>query len=187
MKYLFLTFLFALAFSKNSLTQTCNCDSLAESRKSNWPKWVKNSDTIKVVQVVKIGLIKTEKRKQQLLKSVTDDTSWVSFPASGKTVTVRLGRLDTLAGRMFRLPDTNIDSSRAQLNMLPGESGPMRTVSFATKNNQFRFLNENIAVGDEYYEIYFLVGKTLFMSPSICSKKFCTIMDNIIYNLFITK
>jgi hypothetical protein len=154
---------------------------------SNWPKWVRNSDTIKIIRVVKIGLIETEMRRQQILKSMTNDTSWVSFPVSGKTVTVRLGRLDTLAGRTFKLPDTNVDSTKGQPIVLPGESGPMATVSFATKNSEYRFFNENITVSDEYYEIYFLVGNTSLMSPGICSKKLCTIMDNIIYNLFIRR
>ena len=172
-----------------SIAQNCTCDSVIENRKSTWNKWVDNSDTIKILKIVKIGVIKTEKEKQKLLTRLTKDTAWVAFPVSGKTVTVQLGRFDTLQGKQFRLPDKieKYDSTKGKPFLLPGETFPTRTISFASKKQKLDQLNKFVALGDEYYEVYFSNGKTVFMSPTICAKSYCTIVDNIIFNLFIKK
>jgi len=183
-KYFRLTFIFVLTIINYSFAQNCNCDSVIENRKKNWSKWVDNSDTIKIIKIIKTGIIKTEKEKQKILNRLTMDTSWTAFPVSGKTVTVQFGRFDTLAGRKFRLPE-KYDSTKGKPFLLPGETIPMRTVSFSSKKETLDKLNKFVAVGDEYYEVYFSNGKTVFISPTICAKNYCTIVDNIIFNLFI--
>jgi len=188
-KYYKLTFIFVLTMINYSIAQNCKCDSVIENRNSNWNKWVDNSDTIKILKIVKIGIIKTEKEKEKLLTRLTKDTAWVAFPVSGKTVTVKLGRFDTLQGKQFSLPDKieKYDSTKGKPFLLPGETIPMRTVSFASKKQSLDQLYEDVALGDEYYEVYFINGKTEFMSPTICAKRYCTIIDNIFFNLFIKK
>ena len=188
-KYYKLTFIFVLTMINYSIAQNCKCDSVIENRNSNWNKWVDNSEMIKILKIVKVGIITTEKEKQKLLTRLTNDTAWVAFPVSGKTVTVQLGRFDTLQGKQYRLPEKieKYDSAIGKPFLLPGETTPMRTVSFASKKQTLDQLNKFVVLGDEYYEVYFSNGKTVFMSPTICAKSYCTIVDNIFFNLFIKK
>lgn len=188
-KYYKLVFIFVLAMINHTIAQNCNCDSVVENRKSNWNKWVDNSDTIEILKIVKLGVIKTEKEKQKILNQLTHDTAWLAFPVSGKTVTLQLGRFDTLQGKQFRLADKikNHDSAKGKPFLLPSDTIPMRTVSFASKSRTLEQLNKFVALGDEYYQVYFRNGKSVFISPTVCVRSYCTIVDNIIFNFFIEK
>jgi hypothetical protein len=63
----------------------------------------------------------------------------------------------------------------------------MGTGAFASKKRTLNLLNKLVTLGDVYYEVYFSYGNSVFMSPTICTKNHCTIVDNIISNLFINK
>ncbi len=169
--------------------QTCNCDSLVQARRSDWPNWVRNSDTIRIIQVVNKGPVKTASNKQKILELLVADSAWIAFPESGKRATVQFGRFDSLAGRQFRLPvrPEDIDSTRGKPFVLPGDPGPMRNVSFASKSSQYEFFNERITTESEYFEVYFKIGEKIVMSPGVCLKYKCVFMDNIIFDLIITK
>jgi len=186
-KYFSLTLTFFLAMLTTTIAQTCDCDSLIKSRKVNWTRWVENSDSIKILKVVKIGIIKSEKERHKVLKQLTSDTAWSTFPVSGKTVMVQLGRLDTLFGRQFSLPINlkKFDTTSGKPVPFPGETIPMRKVGFASKKASLEHLNKYIALQDEHFEFYFSMGNTIFMTPVICSKTYCTTVDNIFFNLFI--
>lgn len=170
--YLGLILFFTIFLINKTSGQTCHCDSLLEYSRSNWTRWVANSDSIEIVQVKKIGLIKTEKNKQKLLRLFNSDTSWVSYPTSGKKVIVRFGRLDTLSGNFIKTLDSFGGEARAYVG---------------TKEDRANSFNANIKIGDEYYEVFFRIGNKIIMSPSFCSKESCMIIDNIISTLFITE
>jgi len=161
-----------LFLCNESVGQSCNCDSLIENKRQNWSNWVKNSDTIKIVQIKKLGTIKTEKNKKDLFQIFNSDTSWVSYPESGKSVFVKLARLDTVAGKFLKSIDQYGSESR---------------VYFPSKKEVSESLKTYITINDEYYEIYFAIGNRIIISPIFCIKRSCIIMDHIISPLFINE
>jgi hypothetical protein len=180
---------FCIIFSiTNTFAQNCNCDSLLFNRRLNWPKWVTNSDSIRIVDIIGKGPIKTKRKKEQILKLLVSDTAWVAILEFGGNVPVKLARLDTLAGRQIRVLDNSpFDSTKGKPFILPGDPGRMKTICFASQAEMIKYFNENIALTDEYFEVYFSVAGQIIMSPSICQKYYCTVMDNIMFNLFLKK
>ena len=165
--------------------QTCNCDSLLEIRRSSWSKFVKNSDTIQIVAIRKVGLIKSENFRKKVILRLTSDTAWLAFLEMGKTVTVRLGRLDTLAGRSIEenIYPTDVANGYDSLFVMPGKRYPTKLYGFPTKKALYQSYISRIAKYDEYYEVDFRVGNTYLTSPLVCSKLNCNLSDNIFLQL----
>lgn len=157
--------LFFTSFSNTSIAQNCNCDSLVEHVRSNWTNWVVNADSIKIISIKKIGTIKTEKNKEYLLRLLASDTAWAAYPTTlAKRTILIFGRLDTLAGRSIKALDAYGNDAR---------------VYIGTKEEKLKGFNANYNLTDEYYEVYFRLGNKIIMSPAVCSKKQCTIFDNV--------
>lgn len=174
----FVTFINLQVYSqKCSCDSICYCETLVKDLQLNWTKWVQNSDTIQLVDIIDLGFIRTEANKQKYIELLTADTAWTSHPAMGRKVYLHLLRYDSIQGKDIQF----YDSTRKLIRSY---------TTFPKRDIAIMYLNKSIKLTDRYYEIYFRVNNNLIMSPTICMTKqyVCTgFLDNILEHLNINK
>ena len=156
---------------KGTSYKPCNCDSLINSYRLGWSKWVKNSDSIFIVKVKYKFTINSEKDKQAAIQKILN-ARWTAIigTSNESKVTIKLGKTDTLYGKHFY--EFNPDGSEKS------------SISYATKDEVKKNLQEQVSLGDKYYDVYFQVGDKTIISPSICINRYWIIDDNIFENLW---
>jgi hypothetical protein len=169
--------------------QNCKCDSAVNLRLKTWTTIVRNSDSIKIVKILRKGKIKTNKQKAHIIGQLTSDSAIVAFPTSSKRVYLKIGRYDTLSGRKFRLPDYDyeFDSTRGKPFLIPGDTVPMQVVTFGKKELLAKELYKTVMLNNYFYEIVFLINGKEYVLPTICFEKYGTLLDNIFMKIRIVE
>lgn len=60
-------------------------------------------------------------------------------------------------------------------------------IHFNSQAKRLKYFAENIDLTDEYFEVYFSVEGHVIMSPTVCRKSHCDLIENIISDFFYSK
>ncbi len=172
---------FSLFFSAiNSFAQNCDCDSLLNARTIQSMKRVKNADSFKFINYHKKGVIKSIEEKDKISKLLTADSAWIPLSDPGDLVTIKFFSLDLLAGREINYLDGVIIDSAKLASLSRDEAFRLIKIYSNSQAIRLKYLAKNIDLTDEYFEVYFNVEGNVIMSPTVCKKSHCDLIDNLI-------
>lgn len=169
-----------LFFAINSFAQKCDCDSLLNIRTLQIMKRVKNYDSFKFITIRKKGVIKTISEKEKISKLLTSDSVWIPLYDHGDGITVKLVHLDSVAGREINFWDGTIIDSAKLASLTHDEAFRLVKMEFTISANRLKYVAEKIHLNDDYFEVYFNAEGEVIMSPTVCDKLNCDLIDNII-------
>jgi len=164
----------------DSFAQNCNCDSLLNSILFQSMKRVHNSDSVKFINFHKKGVIKSFSEKEKILKLLTADSAWIPFFNYDDSATTTFVRLEVIAGRRIHVLDGIIIDSVKLASLTREETTRLVIIEQDTKAKRLEYFAKSIAFTDEYFEVYFSLKGRMIMSPTVCIKSGCYMLDNII-------
>ena len=169
----------------NSFAQKCDCDSLLNARKVQYMKLVKNSDSFKFINFRKKGAIQSISEKEKISQLLNAGSAWVALTNPRDTVIIKFEKLDSIAGRLINFLDGVIIDS-AKLASITSQDDRQRIIQMYpnSKAVRLKYFTENIDLTDEYFEVYFNVEGHIIMSPTVCRKSYCDLVDNIISQFY---